>query len=68
VIAEAPQNTAGSARTPGHGPAQITGPADAAGLIDQLRADSVVLTYNPDDRTLRAGDRNTPFVTIGKDH
>jgi site-specific DNA recombinase len=59
---------AGSARTPGRGPAQVTGPADAAGLIDQLRADGVVLTYNPDDRTLRAGDQDTPSVTIGKNH
>ena len=34
---------------------QVTGPADTAALIDQLRADGVVLTYDPDDRTLRAG-------------
>jgi len=59
---------AGSARTPGRGPAQVTGPADAAGLIDQLRADGIVLTYNPDDRTLRAGDQGTPSVTIGSNH
>ena len=31
--------------------AQVTGPARAAALIDQLRADSVVLTYHPQDRT-----------------
>jgi site-specific DNA recombinase len=46
-------------------PAQVTGPADAAVLIDRLRADGVVLTYDPDDRTLRAGD--APSVTIGGD-
>ena len=49
------------------GPGQVTGPADAAGLIDQLRAGGIVLTYHPDDRTLRAGDHDAP-VTIGKDH
>jgi hypothetical protein len=44
------------------GPAQVTGPAATAVLIDRLRADGVVLTYDPDDRTLRAGD--APSVTI----
>ena len=44
---------------------QVTGPADTAALIDQLRADGVVLTYDPGDRTLRAGD--APSVTIGRD-
>jgi hypothetical protein len=34
--------------------AQVTGPASTAALIDQLRADGVVLTYDPQDRTLRA--------------
>src|ERR1700730_9693320 len=47
--------------------AQLTGPASAAALIAQLRADGVVLTYHPDDRTLRAGDHDLP-VTIGRDH
>ena len=49
------------------GPAQVTGPVDAAALIDQLRADGIVLTYHPDKRTLRAGDRDAPSVTIGTD-
>jgi len=44
---------------------QVTSPADAAALIDQLRADGVVLTYDPDNRTLRAGD--APSVIIGRD-
>ena len=44
---------------------QVTGPADTAALIDQLHAHGVVLTYDPGDRTLRAGD--APSVTIGRD-
>jgi site-specific DNA recombinase len=62
---------AGSAGKPSReisGPAQVTGPADTAGLIDQLRTDGVVLAYDPDDRTLRAGSQDAPSVTIGKDH
>jgi len=61
---------AGPAGEPGRGNrglAQVTGPADAAALIDQLRADGIVLTYDPDGRTLRAGDQDAPSVTIGKD-
>jgi hypothetical protein len=46
------------------GLAQLTGPA-AAVLIGQLHADGIVLTYDPDDRTLRAGDQDAPSVTIG---
>ena len=41
---------AGPTRNPARGNrslAQLTGPADTAALIDQLRADGVVLTYNP---------------------
>jgi site-specific DNA recombinase len=59
---------AGPAGKPGSGNRglhQVTGPADTAALIDQLRADGVVLTYDPEDRTLRAGD--APSVTIGRD-
>ena len=58
----------GYARTPGRGScgaAQVTGPADTAGLIDQLRADGLVLTYDPDEQTLRAGRQDAPPVTIG---
>jgi site-specific DNA recombinase len=44
---------------------QVTGPAATAALIDRLRADGVVLTYDPEDRTLRAGD--APSVAIGRD-
>jgi site-specific DNA recombinase len=59
---------AGPAGKPGRGNRsllQVTGPADAAALIDQLRADGVVLAYDPGDQTLRAGD--APPVTISKD-
>jgi hypothetical protein len=45
----------------------VTGPAGTAALIDQVRADGVVLTYDPQDRTLRAGGHNTLSVTIGKE-
>ena len=49
------------------GLAQLTGPDGTAALIDQLRADGTVLTYDPEDRTLRAGGHDAPSVTIGKD-
>jgi hypothetical protein len=49
-------------------PAQVTGPADTAALIDQLRAGGIVLTYHPDDKTLRAADHDAPGVTLGNDH
>ena len=55
-------------RAASRGAAQLTGPDDTAALIDQLRADGVVLTYDPDDRTLRAGGHDAPSVTIGTDH
>jgi hypothetical protein len=58
---------AGPAGKPGRGNRglpQVTGPDGTAALIDQLRADGVVLTYDPGDRTLRAGD--APSVTLGK--
>ncbi|MGE5287993.1 MAG: hypothetical protein ACM3ML_12470 [Micromonosporaceae bacterium] len=43
----------------------MTGPAGTAALIDRLRADGVVLTYDPQDRTLRAGGHDALAVTIG---
>ena len=56
-------------REPGRGAAaaQLTGPDGTAALIDQLRADGTILTYDPEDRTLRAGGHDAPSVTIGKD-
>jgi hypothetical protein len=47
---------------------QLTGPDDTARLIDQLRADCVVLTYDPDNRTLRADSSDAPSVTISNNH
>jgi site-specific DNA recombinase len=61
---------AGPARKPiggSSGLAQLTGPDDTAVLIDQLRADGTVLTYDPSSRTLRAGDHYAPAITIGTD-
>ena len=49
-------------------PGQVTCPADTAALIDRLRADGVVLTYDPQDQTLRADGHDALAVTIGKDH
>jgi hypothetical protein len=43
-------------------------PGSTAALIDQLRAAGVVLTYDPQDRTLRTDGHNALSVTIGKDH
>jgi hypothetical protein len=48
--------------------ARLTGPAGTAALIDQLRADRTVLTYDPASRTLSAGGHDAPSVAIGKDH
>ncbi len=45
----------------------MTGPVGTASLIDQLRTGGIVLTYDPDNRTLRAGSQDPPSVTIGKD-
>ena len=47
---------------------QLTGPDGTAALIDQLRADSTVLTYDPVRRTLRTDGHDALSVTIGKEH
>jgi len=49
------------------GSGQVTAAADGAVLIDRLRADGVVLTYDPDGRTLHAGGHDAPPVVIVKD-
>ena len=62
---------ASPAGTPGHGNrglAQVTGPDGTAALIDQLRTDRIILTYDPQDRTLRTGGLGAPSVAIGKDY
>jgi site-specific DNA recombinase len=46
--------------------AQVTGPAGTAAVIDQMRAAGVILTYDPDDRTLRARGHDPLSVTTGK--
>ena len=63
---------------PGGIDSRLGGPADSirsARLLpithtgnDQLRADGVVLAYDPDERTLRAGGQDSPSMTIGMDH
>jgi site-specific DNA recombinase len=45
--------------------AQVARPAQAADLIDNLRTTGVILTYDPDQRTLRCQDHTA--VTIGND-
>jgi len=47
--------------------AQLTGPACTAAMIDRLRAGGTVLTYDPDEKTVRAGDRDAPAVLIAED-
>jgi hypothetical protein len=49
----------------GKNSAQVTSPAKAADLIDNLRTAGVTLTYDPDQRTLRCNDHIA--VTIGND-
>ena len=44
----------------------MTGPASTAALIDQLRTDGTVLTYDPVGRALRADGYDAPSVTIGR--
>ena len=51
-----------------NGSAQVIVPAEAADLIDQLRASGTVLTYESDRRTIRAGDSGMVTVTTGQSH
>jgi hypothetical protein len=58
---------AGPTGKPGRGNCslvQVTGPDGTAALIDRLRTEGTVLTYDPDNRALRAGE--APSVTVGK--
>jgi site-specific DNA recombinase len=52
----------------GSGTMQITAPAETADLIDELRAAHVVLTYDPDTRTLRTSGADTAAVAVGQAH
>jgi site-specific DNA recombinase len=47
-------------------PAGITAPAQIADLIDELRATGTPLTYDPDTRTIRAGDDTAVAITAGQ--
>jgi len=47
------------------GAAAVTGPDSAAVLIDRLRAEGTVLTYDPVSRMLRAGGQDAPAVILG---
>ena len=45
--------------------AQVTAPAQAAGLMDRLRAADVTLIYDPATRALRTDTKNSLAVTVG---
>jgi site-specific DNA recombinase len=58
---------ASSGQAQGSGTTQITGPAETATLIDQLRTAGVTLTYDPDTRTIRTGRNSAAVaVTVGR--
>jgi hypothetical protein len=58
-----------AAGNPGNvGAVRVSVPHDAADLIDQLRTSGTILTYDPDTRTIRAGDHDAVAVTISQDH
>jgi hypothetical protein len=48
-----------------HGHAQLAGPDATAVLIDRLRAEGRVLTFDPDSGMLRAGGPDAPAVVLG---
>jgi site-specific DNA recombinase len=47
--------------------AQLADPDCTAARIDRLRAGGTVLTYDPDEKTVRAGDNDAPAVVIAED-
>jgi site-specific DNA recombinase len=47
---------------------EVTGPAQAADLIDQLRCSGRMLTYDPQRRTLRADTEDAVAVTVDRVH
>jgi site-specific DNA recombinase len=51
----------------GSGTLQVSAPVETAGLIDRLRASGVVLTYDPQIRTIRVGGSDPVVVTAGRD-
>jgi hypothetical protein len=56
----------GGGQPAGSGSVQVIVPAEAADLIDQLRALGTVLTCDPDRHTLRSGDSGTIAVTAAR--
>ena len=46
---------------------QLTSPDEARALIDQLRTAGITLAYDPDTRTIRAGDGGIAAITVGPD-
>ena len=48
------------------GLAQLTGSASTAALIDRLRAEGPVLTYDPDGRTLSASNPGALAVVVSR--
>jgi hypothetical protein len=58
---------AGQEYVPGHPSqaSQITSPAQAAALIDHLRSSGRTLTYDPQNRTLRADTDDAATVAVG---
>jgi hypothetical protein len=44
---------------------QVASPAQAAELIDRLRADDITLIYDPATRALRTDTKNSLAVTVG---
>jgi hypothetical protein len=57
----------GSGQAQDGGAVQVTAPAEAAGLIDRLRASGVTLTYDPATRSVRSGDGDSVAVMVGRD-
>jgi len=57
----------GDGRVEGRGTVKITAPAETTGLIDQLHAASVILTYDPDTQTIRTGGSYPVAVTMARD-
>jgi hypothetical protein len=59
----------GAGDNPGDiGAVRVTAAHDAADLIDQLRTCGTVITYDPDTRTIRAGDRDSIAVAASQNH
>jgi site-specific DNA recombinase len=53
-------------RTRKQGTARSPVPAQAADLVSYLRAKDSTLTYDPDQRTLRAGTRDPVSITLDR--